>query len=333
MKAPLVTVFMAAYNAGQYIEKSISSVINQTFKDFELVIVNDGSTDDTVTIVESISDRRIKLVHNDENRGIFYTRNRLLDLAQGKYIAILDSDDITSLNRLELQVAFMETHPNMVLCGGNAAVIDENDNFTGINYTEPYDDTIEVFMLFGNPYINSTAMFRKATFNDLGGYRDYAPAEDFELFTRMAAKHQVGNLNETLVKYRIHSSNSSTIANSLQLKNEIRILQNLRKELGLGNEEDLANIHLSLFKRQLNEFDVEEYASFLSKIKVANQRTRRYGQEVLDKFIFHKWVEILMHKRPKRAFFLLFDNRLFKWKYRNFKQMKKLFKRTFLASS
>jgi len=328
---PLVTVFMAAYNAEPFIRESILSVINQTFGDFELLIVNDGSTDNTVGVIESIKDPRIRLVHNDENRGLLYTRNRLLDLATGKYIAILDSDDIASPNRLKHQVSFMESHPDIALCGGNAAVINESGEPTGINYIEPFDETIEVFMLFGNPYINSTAIFKRDVFLALGGYKDYDPAEDFELFTRIAAKYPVANLNETLVQYRIHFNNISLKDNSKQIKNEVRILHNLRKQLGLTNDELWSAIHLSLYKRQTNQFTVKEYATFLNEVKLANRQTKRYKQNILDEFLFNKWYEILRETKAKAALFLFFDNRLFKWGYCSFKQVRKVFKQSFFS--
>lgn len=131
MGHPKITVFMAAYNQADFIQQSINSVLTQSFSDFELIIVNDGSIDNTTTIVESFNDNRIRLVHNDGNKGLIYTRNRLLTLAQGEYIAILDGDDIAYQDRLKLQYNFLLANPEVVLCGGHAAIINEHGNKTG----------------------------------------------------------------------------------------------------------------------------------------------------------------------------------------------------------
>ena len=100
---PIVTVFMAAYNAAQFIEKSIQSILNQTFNDFELLIVDDGSTDNTLEIIRSFTDDRITIIENKINRGLIYTRNLAIQYARGTYLAIQDSDDISLPNRLERQ--------------------------------------------------------------------------------------------------------------------------------------------------------------------------------------------------------------------------------------
>jgi len=332
MKAPIVSVFMAAYNAEEFIEGSINSILNQSFKDFELIIVNDGSTDQTVAIVEQIKDPRIKLVHNPKNIGLQATRNRLLDLATGKYIAILDSDDIASTDRLETQVSFLENHSNIALCGGHADVIDENHQFTGIRYIQPCDETLETFMLFGNPFINSTVLFRTEVFLELKGYRDYAPAEDFDLFVRIAANHKIANLDKTLVKYRIHQSNVSKTENHLQLKNENRILENLRVDLGLTSNDHTSAVHLSIYKGTFDRFSFKDYSEFLIQLKRANRQTGRYDQEILDKFLFNKWFKIIREKKAKNAILLLFNKALFNWKYVTLKQLRKTFKQSFFLN-
>jgi len=332
MKAPIVTVFMAAYNAEEFIEKSVISILDQSFKNFELIIVNDGSTDNTVGLIEQIKDPRIKLVHNKENIGLQATRNRLLDLATGKYIAILDSDDIASPDRLEAQVSFLEDHSEIALCGGHADVIDENNKPTGIKYIQPCDETLEVFMLFGNPFINSSVLFRRDVFVQLGGYRDYAPAEDFDLFARIAAKHKIANLNKTLVKYRIHQSNISKKENSLQIKNEERILENLRSDLGLTPNNHTSAVHLSIYKGRLDHFSFKDYAEFLIQLKRGNRQTGRYDQDILDGFLFNKWFEIIREKKAKNAIALLFKKAFFNWKYVTSKQLRKAFKQSFFLA-
>src|SRR5690554_1467307 len=124
MNNPKITVFMAAYNAEAFIAEAISSILNQSFEDFELLVVNDGSIDKTVDVVHSFADPRIRLIHNEKNNGLVYTRNSALDEARGEYIAVLDSDDIAVPERLQLQYDYMIQYPKIALCGGHAALID-----------------------------------------------------------------------------------------------------------------------------------------------------------------------------------------------------------------
>lgn len=146
MGQPQITVFMAAYNQADFIKQSIDSILTQSFSDFELIVVNDGSTDDTAIIVESFTDNRIRLVNNDGNKGLIYTRNRLLTLARGEYIAILDGDDIAQPDRLKLQYNFLSANPEIALCGGHATIIDENGDKTGDQLMVPVDN-VDLFML------------------------------------------------------------------------------------------------------------------------------------------------------------------------------------------
>lgn len=157
-----ITVFIPLYNAENYIKKTIQSVLNQTYKNFEILIINDASTDQSVSIVESFSDDRIRLIHNDTNKGICYTRQRGVIEARGKYIAILDADDIAMPNRLEKQFAFLEKNPEIAVCGSDAYFIDENDQPINHKHDINFDSKIiKIENLFANQFINSSALIRK----------------------------------------------------------------------------------------------------------------------------------------------------------------------------
>ncbi|MGF6849410.1 glycosyltransferase involved in cell wall biosynthesis [Chitinophaga sp. W3I9] len=144
---------MAAYNGEAYIEKSIQSVLDQSFTDFELLIVNDGSTDRTFDIVGKFTDPRIRLVHNDGNKGLTFTRNRGIEEARGQYIAILDCDDIAMPDRLEAQTSFLDSNPEIALCGGQAVTIDESGKQTGNLNVMAGDKNISPELVFHNTSI------------------------------------------------------------------------------------------------------------------------------------------------------------------------------------
>lgn len=326
---PKISVCMAAYNSDVYIKESIESILNQRFTDFELIIVNDGSTDRTTEIINIFHDNRIRVLHNEKNEGLVFTRNRLVDAARADLIAILDSDDIAYPNRLELQYHYMVSHPKIALLGGHANIIDSSGGYTGQKFIQPITDHYDYFMLFGSMFINSATVFRKNIFNQVGGYRDYAPAEDFDLFMRIAEVAQVKNLDEVLVKYRIHEKNTSTIKKQLQQKNELRLIANLQNSLEMVKKDELLNLHFELFSRTYNEVHFEEYFNFLKLLKAANRKTERYPVHSFEDFLFKKWIEIF-DGTNKGGITLspLFRKGLFKWSTLTFKQVRKAFKQS-----
>ncbi len=327
MNKPKILVFMAAYNAASYIADSIKSILNQTFTDFELLILNDGSTDATVEVVEGFDDKRIRLVHNQENKGLMYTRNRLKEFTDAPFIAILDSDDLARPDRLALQYHFLKQNPEIALCGGHAEIIDEKGVFTGQKYIEPTDQTVAMYMLFGNPFINSSTMFKTSVFTELGGYRDYAPSEDFDLFVRISEKHAVANIDQILVNYRIHSNNTSTTHSEVQKKNERRIIRNMQASLGMLPNEQLEKLHIELFNQKPDQRNLNEYLRLFETMKTANAQSLRYNQQLFNGFLFDKWNALIrLQPNNKKALQNFFKNELFEWSYFKWEPFKKALK-------
>ncbi|WP_412466999.1 glycosyltransferase family 2 protein [Pedobacter sp. KLB.chiD] len=327
MGKPKITVFMAVYNQADFIEQSINSVLTQSFSDFELIVVNDGSTDDTAAIIESFSDSRIKLVHNDGNKGLIYTRNRLLTLAQGEYIAILDGDDVAYPDRLKLQYNFLFDNPEIVLCGGHATIIDEHGNKTGKMLMVPTDDTVDLFMLFGNPFVNSTAMFKSSVFMELNGYQHYTISEDFDLFIRMAEKYRVANLDYTLVDYRVHSQNTSTVNTDIRLANERKIIGYMQGRIGLTDDENWLNLHIELFNWTPVKKHLIGYAFLFNKLKLANNMSKRYDPKIFNRFLFNKWIDILTSDQINSLSLKWYlKNEIFESSFFSFKKFRRAFK-------
>lgn len=205
--APLVTVFMPAFNAKQHIAESMESVLAQTMGDFELLIVDDGSTDGTVDVVTTFSDSRVRLERMARNSGVGAVANRGLKLARGRFLARLDSDDIMLPERLERQVGFMEEHPEVAVCGGAVEVFGEGVENSVVPYPQS-DSAIRCALLTRNPFAHSAVMFR------LGALRGheimYDPGlrscEDYDIFERLAAHCTLANLPDVLVRYRLHGA-------------------------------------------------------------------------------------------------------------------------------
>jgi glycosyltransferase involved in cell wall biosynthesis len=202
---PTVSVVMSVYNGEKHLCESVDSILNQIFKDFEFIIINDGSTDRTKDILGSYAakDDRIVLIHQ-EKMGLTKSLNRGISIVKGKYIARQDADDLSKLERLERQVAFMEANPSVGLISSWYEVIDERGNFVRENWAIPVgDDRIGERLIEINQFCHGAAMIRKKTLDTVGMYREFFEyAQDYDLWLRISEKFGVGNLPVFLLQYR-----------------------------------------------------------------------------------------------------------------------------------
>jgi glycosyltransferase involved in cell wall biosynthesis len=328
---PLVTVFMAAFNGEAYIEKAIQSVLNQSFTDFELLIINDGSTDRTLDIVHKFTDPRIRLVHNDGNKGLTFTRNRGIEEAKGQYIAILDCDDLAMSDRLKAQTSFLDSNPETVICGGQAITIDESGQQIG-NLNVIAGDNISPELVFHNTFINSTLMIKRSAMLEVGGYRDFSPAEDYDLSYRISLHHPVANLNEVLVAYRLHGNNISKVQNEKIISAELRIIENIHTNLGIPKDENLIRIHHDYSGYRFSSRSSKEFLQVFEALKQGNSKARNYSVHIFNEILFKKWFILLRHKKEKRILPLYFKSKLFEWQFVTFKELRKVFKQTLFRS-
>jgi glycosyltransferase involved in cell wall biosynthesis len=204
MPEPLVSVVLPLYNASGFITETIHSLLNQSFRDFELIIIDDGSKDDSVAKVKALHDPRIKL-YEQENRGMAATINRGIELSTGKFIARSDGDDLSHPDRLHLQLSYMTTHSTCALLGSWAHIIEETGKDTGRRHEHPTgSDAIRLFLMFDNPFVHSSVMIRREAIVQVGGYNtDKAPVvQDYELWSRIAVRYPVANLPSYLIQYR-----------------------------------------------------------------------------------------------------------------------------------
>lgn len=196
---------MSAYNAEKYIKEAINSILNQTFRDFEFIIINDGSTDSTRNIILSYKDSRIKLIDNKKNIGLTRSLNGGLRAAKGEYIARIDADDSSMSARLEEQVNFLDTHKDIAVVGSWTLIIDEKDGKTFVIKNNCGPIIIKWDGIFKNQIVHSSALFRKKTIEEAGYYEEkYRCAQDFDLWFRVSRKYKIANLPKILTKNRIH---------------------------------------------------------------------------------------------------------------------------------
>ena len=204
MAEPLVSVVLPVYNCEEYLGAAIKSILDQSFHSFEFIIIDDGSTDRSAQVIEGFQDERIRIVHQP-NQGLAATLNRGIALAKGQYIARQDQDDLSYPERLARQVAHMEAHPDCVLLGTWAQIL-EVERAVDRFHRHPVDNAeLHYLMLFNNPFVHSSVMLRKEAVQQVGGYTtDPAgqPPEDFELWSRLSRVGQVANIGEVLLAYR-----------------------------------------------------------------------------------------------------------------------------------
>lgn len=208
---PKISVLMPAYNAEKYIKEAIKSILNQTFKDFEFIIVDDCSKDKTWQIIQNYAkkDKRILVLRNDRNLGIAGSRNKLVSLVKGKYIVWQDADDISMPCRIEHQYKFMEENPEVGICGGFLLFFNKNENKSIRKYA-PDDKSLRKNIFRYSPVAQPAAIIRKKCFDEFGKYNlKYPPAEDLDMSFRIGTKYRFANLQEIVVRYR-ESNDSST---------------------------------------------------------------------------------------------------------------------------
>lgn len=203
MKSPQLTVLMSVYNDEKYLKRSIDSILNQTFRDFEFIIINDGSTDSTLKILHKYTDHRIIIIDNIENLGLSKSLNKGLELSKGEYIARQDSDDVSSPKRLEKQVAFLNAKTEYGLVGCWSYKISEENKIMDKEMFFTEHDDIIAMLLVENHFIHSSVMFRKCCIDKIGGYNERLKyAQDYDLWLRMSEYYKVANIGEFLQSWR-----------------------------------------------------------------------------------------------------------------------------------
>lgn len=204
MNTPMVSVLMPVYNGAADLRRALDTVLGQTFRDFEVIAINDGSKDESAALLDSVDDPRVRVIHQD-NMGLAATLNRGLAMAHGQLIARQDQDDLSHPDRFAKQVAYLRAHPDCILLG-TAAEIWVGDKPTERSHDHPTEHSLLAFdLLFNNPFVHSSVMMRRDAVLGIGGYttdKSRQPPEDYELWSRLARQGRVANLPERLLVYR-----------------------------------------------------------------------------------------------------------------------------------
>lgn len=209
---------MSVHNAEKHVYLAVESILAQTLRDFEFLIFDDASTDDSLQIIKKVCDPRIRLIENAEQMGLSANLNRGLKLARGEYIARMDADDISLADRLAKQVAFMRTNPDVGVCGSYAVEIGDTEKKLRIRRVKS-GKSLERWIWMPSPLIHPTVMFRKKIIEQFEYDVTLAAAQDYDLWLRLhSAGVKIDNLPKVLLLYRVHSGNVSSSKRTIQLQ-------------------------------------------------------------------------------------------------------------------
>lgn len=291
---PKVTVLMPVYNGEKYLREAIESILNQSFKNFEFLIINDGSTDNSVGIINSFSDKRIKLIDNKINSGIVSALNQGIDLALSEYIARMDSDDISLKDRLSEQIKFMNKNPEIGILGSWVKVLHKQGNFIDRYYTEHED--IKASLIFNTSLAHPTVMLRKSIIDKHKIRYDcnYRHSEDYELWTRLIDLTLFANLPKVLFNYRKHEDSICSTESKIQNKNTVKIRLKQIKKIGLMPIDAEIKIHFTGIISKNNEVKkkLKEIEAWLKKLINANNKNQYHNINSFKKTIQSRWFNV-----------------------------------------
>lgn len=301
---PKVSVLMPVYNAQDYLAEAIDSVLSQTFTDWELIIGDDGSTDETEAVINSYADQRISYFKNESNIGHTKTKYSLLDKAQAEYIAFLDADDVSLPERFDLQVRFLNEHPDYGLCGTWGVMIDPQGNEIKKMTFIDRDEYLKCALVFNTAFLQSSIMVRRELMKDFYLDEEILLVEDYNFECLVSHHTKVENITKELVKYRWHDSN---ISNTKQ-----EVLKNLNKKiyrrelslLGIEATDRELNIHNAIRDKRTWDMPDEDFlgyaAGWLKKLDEANKEHKVYDRDIFSATVCFRWM-FACKERGKKA--------------------------------
>lgn len=289
---------MTNYNTPEkYLRESIESILNQTYSHFEFIIIDDCSTDNSVSVIKSYKDSRIILYINEENIGLTKSLNRALDLCKGEYIARMDSDDISEPERFKKQVEYLKNHQDVIVCGTWVKLIgDWKETHTNeyIKRTIPDRDTFSIMQLFANNpnIVHPSAMFNRRILidNKIKYDEKYIYAQDYKMWIRCNDCAKCAIIPEVLLNYRVHGTAISSSKKDIQDDCTNQIIQEQLDRLHLTLTDEITPYHAGLLTDR-KPYDIR-IKGWMKEIINANQKFQVYNQSILKKLLHEKWIEI-----------------------------------------
>lgn len=285
---PEVTVLMPNFNNAPFLREAIDSILNQTFPHFVLLIVDDGSTDNSVEIIKSYTDTRIVLLQKEKNSGIVDTLNVGLEHIKTRYFIRMDGDDLSAPNRIELLYAFMENHPDTGACGSNMV------HFGTATHTTNYSldpDKIKARLIFNGGLSHAGSIFRTKIFKDNGVRysNDHPYMEDYHLFLTLKDYTNFANIPDILYHYRLLDHNSSIKNHHTLLQRYREIYKKVLTELQIELTDKNIDLHLEFFLGNTLSFKVTEYKAWMDTLLAQNKKHAIFPHAALTQIINERW--------------------------------------------
>jgi glycosyltransferase involved in cell wall biosynthesis len=290
---PKVSVIMPVFNSQNYVGEAISSVLAQTFTNFEFLIIDDCSTDDSVSVIKKYLDKRIRFYQNDRNLGYINSLNFLLGKCKGEYIVRHDNDDISPPDRILKQITFLQNNPEHLVCGCFCKTFGNLETSTFLPIS---DEECRILMLFNSPFCHPSVCFHRKIFSDLHIKYDpdFMPAEDYKMWVSISKFGKLANLSFAKFYLRIHDNNTS----ARNIQKQQQALLKIRKEYIL----EIFNIDLSLYENNLlngiiynyrfSNLEIFEIETLFSKIKLVNLKSGVLNKSDLDFWLFYFWTKV-----------------------------------------
>lgn len=280
---PRASVILPVYNNAAFVLEAVHSILVQTYSDFELILIDDGSTDGSAYLISQITDPRVIKIFHSKNKGLVATLNEGLKMATGDYIVRMDSDDFSTPDRLAVQISFMDQNPSIDLCG--AAYTTSIGGVTRVNPAR--HEEIRTWLLFHCCICHPAIIIRNKMIHRLGVQYDsnYPHAEDYELWNRLASQIQMANLRVNLLYYRQHKGQVSNQHRAIQDVVARRIRQRQFSQMGLELSDEENKIMVDILQFNVNVNDHNSYAralGFANWVLDQNRKYTVYNQELLN---------------------------------------------------
>lgn len=315
-RQPTVSVIMPVYNAERFLHSAIQSILGQSFADFELLVLDDGSTDSSAAIIASFDDPRIMVHRAPANRGLVYQLNLGIEKARGKYLARMDADDIAREHRLRRQVTFMDSHPDVGACGTYFRSFDARRRYR-VSLLPTSHDAICAYLLFGNPIAHPTLMLRRSVLERTG--IRYATGkdscEDYHLYVDLHAHTKLANVPYVGLNYRLHATNmSKTHAAFQQSTAAEKQREYVRDFYGAGSPSDqdaLVHEHLAMSGSVIGTMaECSTFVAWLESVRGFNERSGRFNPREFTRGLGHfLYRKVVSQRLPGTSVLSLLINR------------------------
>ena len=295
MTKDLISVVMSNYNTDEFfLRASIESILNQTYENFEFIIVDDCSTNKSVDVIKSYNDKRIKLIQNPQNMGLTKSLNIAIRNANGEFVARMDADDISLPERFEKQIEFLKLNSEYIACGTAIKIIGGDKEGKIIYRPIPDIETFRIYLLFGNyPNIaHPTAMFNHSLLKKYNIEYDekYILAQDYKMWVNCSKHAPCINLNEVLLEYRMHDKAVSIEKEQLQKNIAKQIIAEQLQSLEISCDDEMFEIHKDfIFERK--EYNLK-FKKWIKKLIAQNKTHKIYNENKLKNVLWQRWAEI-----------------------------------------